>query len=148
MATASLNSAQGGTGWLLVLITGLGPWWPMKCCYLCRFFYRVGAVTASSPTGVLLPPVWSARSQQASEAGPASAGDLPVQWPPSGKSHFLPSSFSSPPPLSSPPCLDTSLSHIIPGNQDFPEEEELGDVQLQTVLLSVWDASHAVWKSV
>ena len=32
------------------------------------------------------------------------------------------------------PCL----SHL--GHQDFPEEEELGDVQLQAVLLPIWDA--------
>lgn len=33
---------------------------------------------------------------------------------------------------------------MISGNQDLPEKEELGDVQLQTVFLSVRDASHAV----
>lgn len=30
------------------------------------------------------------------------------------------------------------------GHQDFPEEEELGDVQLQAVLLSVRDAGASV----
>lgn len=48
--------------------------------------FLVGALAASSPPGLLLPPVWSARPQQASEAGLAPAGDLPVQRPPRGKS--------------------------------------------------------------
>lgn len=59
----------------------------------------VGALAAPSPSGVLLPSVWSAGPKQASEAGPAPAGDLPVQWPPSGKCpllfSFIPTSSSS-----------------------------------------------------
>lgn len=30
------------------------------------------------------------------------------------------------------------------GDKDLPEEKEFGYIQLQTVLLSVWDASHAL----
>lgn len=33
---------------------------------------------------------------------------------------------------------------MISGYQDFPEKEELCDLQLQTVFLSVRDAGHAV----
>lgn len=33
---------------------------------------------------------------------------------------------------------------MISGYQNLPEEEELCDVQLQTVLLSLWNASDAV----
>lgn len=78
---------------------------PLKFCYLCSFFFGfpVGALTAPSPSGVLLPPIWSARPKQATEAGPASAGDLPVQWPPGGKCPLLSSALlsSSPSSLSS-----------------------------------------------
>ena len=157
--------------------------WSLCACFC---FFLVGSVAASSSAGVLLSPVWSARSQQAPEAGPASAGDLPVQRPPRGKkppllsspllsspllsSPLLSSPLHSSPLLSSPllsspllssplhssPLLSSPLLSSQPlspfvsfsGNQDLPEEEELGDVQLQTVLLSLWDASHTVWKSV
>lgn len=111
------------------------------------FSCLVGALAAPSPAGVLLPPLWSARPQQAAEAGPASAGDLPVQRPPSGKSPLL-SSPLIPSPLISSPLLNVFSIRVISGNQDFPEKEELCDLQLQAVFLAVWDASHAVWKSV
>lgn len=38
--------------------------------------------------------------------------------------------------------------HAIPGDQDLPEKEELGHLQLQTVVLPLRDASHAVRESV
>ena len=34
------------------------------------------------------------------------------------------------------------------GDKDLPEEEELCDIQLQTVLLPSWDAGAAVWEPV
>ena len=38
----------------------------------------------------------------------------------------------------------SSIFRSFPGDKDISEEEELGDVQLQTVVLPVWDAGAPV----
>lgn len=111
VATPLLNSAQRKR-WLLFLITLCAEGIMSSEVLVSVLFFSclVGALAAPSPAGVLLPPLWSARPQQAAKAGPASAGDLPVQRPPSGKSPLL-SSPLIPSPLISSPLLNIFSLH-------------------------------------
>lgn len=107
-----------------------------------------GTISTPPETGLLLQTFWSARPQQTSKVGPAPKGDLPFQWLASGTADVTFSKKRTNSVLEWKSLKKSVCFAFFTGYKNLPEEKEFCDIQLSTVLLSLWHASPPLWESV